>query len=799
MQPIQYNMLDLNKAFLQVRKFLPVQGPIKDFIHLNILEKFMNEPFHDAIKTAGKAFNAHRYLSFSYYREKFNKNEIKIDDILYILNKHYPNKNNEEINILLENLLNYRPKTIKNENAFPIRSSLFKKINANLDHIVNPILFRLLSSYLDQGVSLWHFLDRSSFAKAVEELASSSKIPLAYFISNKELAKDLNENIDEKIISTFKKIFDSEDYFFDFLKESLVVHRGWSGMVDIVEKRKKSLTLECNINLKEFFLVKILFEWQAIKYFKKNFLPLTINEIEINNINNDYENELLMIWHESMETNYYKKIFAILSQKPKLEKEKFKYQAIFCIDDRECSFRRILEWESADVETFGTAGFFGIDTYLFSQKKGLVEKICPVPIEPEHIISQRQDDDDSYLTSMANFITRHGANSFLLGFLSIHTLGHLSLFGLLASFSHPQRLLFSKRKNQKMPTYINFIRDEKEPKIFGKLFGYSIDEMAERVFRTLNGIDLTCDFKELIFFIGHGSSSMNNPHYAAYDCGACSGRPGRVSARVISSMANHPKVREKLKEKGINIPHTTVFIPAYHDTCTDEIEYYDIDNLTKEQFESFDKFKNTIKNVQKKNAFERCKKFILAKNVTLETALNEVKLRSRAIFEPRPELGHQLNALLVVGRRERTYKLNLEHRSFLQSYNPLKDQDGNVLLSLLSAAIPVCGGINLDYFFSRIDPSVYGSGSKLSHNVTSLVGVGHGLDDDLRTGLPIQMSELHDPIRLLVVVEQEIPMLLSVIKKNPNVFLWVKNFWVRLAALDPYSDKLVMINEEMLA
>ena len=54
---------------------------------------------------------------------------------------------------------------------------------------------------------------------------------------------------------------------------------------------------------------------------------------------------------------------------------------------------------------------------------------------------------------------------------------------------------------------------------------------------------------------------------------------------------------------------------------------------------------------------------------------------------------------------------------------------------------------------SYVDPSGYGCGTKLPHNVTSLLGVMDGAQSDLRTGLPWQMVEIHEPTRLAIVVE----------------------------------------------
>ncbi len=71
----------------------------------------------------------------------------------------------------------------------------------------------------------------------------------------------------------------------------------------------------------------------------------------------------------------------------------------------------------------------------------------------------------------------------------------------------------------------------------------------------------------------------------------------------------------------------------------------------------------------------------------------------------------------------------------------------------MAAVVPVCAGISLEYYFSFVDNDRYGCGTKLPHNVTSLVGVMDGHASDLRTGLPWQMVEIHEPVRILFVVE----------------------------------------------
>ncbi|MBC7171792.1 MAG: DUF2309 family protein, partial [Polyangiaceae bacterium] len=129
-------------------------------------------------------------------------------------------------------------------------------------------------------------------------------------------------------------------------------------------------------------------------------------------------------------------------------------------------------------------------------------------------------------------------------------------------------------------------------------------------------------------------------------------------------------------------------------------------------------------------------------------------------------------------------------RAFLSSYDPSTDLDGSILEGLLAAVIPVSAGVNLDYWFSYVDPARYGSGSKLPQNVSGLLGVMDGHASDLRTGLPWQMVELHEPIRLLTIVESTVERVRETLEKLPAVKRLVANRWVYLVALDPSDHAL---------
>jgi uncharacterized protein YbcC (UPF0753/DUF2309 family) len=120
----------------------------------------------------------------------------------------------------------------------------------------------------------------------------------------------------------------------------------------------------------------------------------------------------------------------------------------------------------------------------------------------------------------------------------------------------------------------------------------------------------------------------------------------------------------------------------------------------------------------------------------------------------------------------------------------MHNAQGTLLARILSAIIPVCGGINLEYLFSRIDNSVYGAGTKLPHNVIGLLGVANGVEGDLRTGLPRQMIEVHEPARLLIVVEQSRDIIDKVLEKIDDLREWLDNDWIRFACFEPSNHAI---------
>lgn len=209
-------------------------------------------------------------------------------------------------------------------------------------------------------------------------------------------------------------------------------------------------------------------------------------------------------------------------------------------------------------------------------------------------------------------------------------------------------------------------------------------------------------------------------------------------------MANDLRVRATLRAHGIEIPAETWFVGAQHNPCSDSIDYFDLDLFPPARQAAFERLRAALEEARRLHAHERCRRF---ESVPLwidpERALAHVEGRAVDLGEPRPEYGHATNSICFVGRRERTRGLFMDRRAFLVSYDPSTDPSGEILGGLLAAVGPVCAGINLEYYFSFVDPAGYGCGTKLPHNIVGLIGIMDGQASDLRTGLPCRGSDAH--------------------------------------------------------
>jgi uncharacterized protein YbcC (UPF0753/DUF2309 family) len=707
--------------------------------------------------------------------------------------------------------------------TFRYRERLLRLTGEDTDALLQPLLIRFCAAFCDQGIAYWRLPSRSlGFLGSFLQTYRHAPLPDAWLKGFDERLKG-RYNATQSIARSLQNLEIPPEEWEAYIEEMMLAMRGWPGILRQIEERPDRVLIPSPPgSLLEFAAVRLLLEEQAMGYVtarahltltdlrktppRESFKTVSMRAYSLyqaaqilgwpaETVRTSPTQTLLeevesfgslnqrRLFHLAYERRYrIKTLDALLCHS--IEKtSKTQFQAICCMDEREESYRRHLEETEPACETFGTAGFFGLAMRYRGVEDAFSVPLCPILVEPTHSVREVPIEDTPTSLRQAWGRTAYafhvGSRTGVRGALFSGLFGTLAALPLVMRIFFPRHAakLRSSLGRKSLPTRLKW--------------NYTTEESAKVVGNLLEETGLKSCLSRLVVIVGHGSSSLNNPHESAHDCGACGGGRGGPNARVFALMANDPGVRQIL-----GIHPDTIFVAAYHNTCDDLMEYYDLDRVPSSHAAELQRAKIALSRAAALGAQERSRRFDnVATDVTPPEALTAMADRTEDLAQVRPEYGHATNAVAVVGRRSLTRGLFMDRRSFLISYDPDTDPDGAYLIRVLRASAPVGAGINLEYYFSFTDRAGYGCGTKLPHNITGMLGVMDGHASDLRTGLPWQMVEIHEPVRLLVVVESPLDRLKKVLSSLPTVERLVKNRWIQLAVREPGKNEILLYHK----
>ena len=438
-----------------------------------------------------------------------------------------------------------------------------------------------------------------------------------------------------------------------------------------------------------------------------------------------------------------------------------KLQVVLCIDVRSEVFRRALESLDDGIETIGFAGFFGLP--LAHRSFGSVEAEDHLPVLMCARLHSATNvapevEEAARIMARAKRVWGRFRQAAVFSFAFVEALGLLYAVKLVLD-------ALGLRAGSAVP--------EPAPMIVGSDLAAKVATAAA----VLGAMSLRSGFAPVVLLVGHGADVVNNPHQSVLNCGACGGRTGEVSARVLALLLNDPEVRSGLVGHGIHIPEATRFIAGLHDTVSDDVTLYD-----------------TVGDLSAVRGW-------LDAAAVLARAERAVRLprsgskgksliwRGRNWAETRPEWGLAGCSAFIVAPRNRTAGRDFGGRAFLHSYDWRQDPGFGTLELILTAPVVVAIWISLQYYGSVVAPHAFGGGNKLLHNVVGGFGVLEGHSGPPRVGLPWQsvhdgQSFQHEPLRLTVVVEAPAEAITAIFARHDELRALFDNGWAHLLRLD---------------
>jgi len=473
-------------------------------------------------------------------------------------------------------------------------------------------------------------------------------------------------------------------------------------------------------------------------------------------------------------------------------------QAAFCIDVRSEVFRRSLETVSSKVQTLGFAGFFGIFIEYVPLGADSGRSHVPVLFSPANRVQERLKSDHAANEEVRDRRRNRIALSKAWKGFKLSASSAFSFVEAVGLMYAPKLVSDSFGWSRPVPDPGTQGLDKDDIELLAPDIGsnsHRCDHDAEQGIpesdwlhhaeRILHAMSMTDNFARLVLLAGHGSSSVNNPHATALDCGACAGQTGEASARVVATLLNKPQVRNGLRERGIDIPADTWFIAALHDTTTDAVRLFDTEAVPDALAADLAQLRQWLEQAGELTRMQRAALMGIDEGPDRAVS-DDVFRRANDWSQVRPEWALANNGAFIAAPRYRTRGADLDGRAFLHDYNWRDDVEFKILELIMTAPMVVANWINMQYYGSVVDNRTFGSGNKVLHNIVGgAIGVLEGNGGDLRVGLPMQSLHdgkrwMHEPIRLSVFIEAPAQAMDDIITRHEMVRQLVDNGWLHL-------------------
>jgi uncharacterized protein YbcC (UPF0753/DUF2309 family) len=797
------------------KKITPL-WPLKNFVAVNPFLGFSEHSFEATAAYLKRVAHADMLAPRSFYREAISSGAIDDRSLAQALASSTSRVNLPVDLEALKTAAMAEPKgAIRSPGVFTTVAELLDALadgdrQASLVGFMIDEISKWCAAYFDEGQASWRMPQRSLGPYAAwRASARFDRNPEAMGVKGfRQNVRALPEDPIDAVLEVIEKLQIPARAIDDYLYRALFDIGGWAAYARHLVWNSE-LYGERNDVLKELLAIRIaygygLFQARMDAAFRDAWAGAMAEAAKPpidHRLNDEPDLALDRVLHEAYEIAFRRRFIARLAASgPRVSRGKAHrrplVQAAFCIDVRSEVFRRALETVAPELETVGFAGFFGlpIEYVPIGQSRGGGH--CPVLLKPHFIVCEAVKDaseDEEREVLGLRLLRRRAAKAWkafklsaVSSFAYVEAAGLGYLFKILLDSLGLTRIV----PDPNLDGFDRAVLGRLGPRIEagtldGRMTGFNHETSVAMAEAVLRAMSLTKDFGRLVLLVGHGSTTVNNPHASGLNCGACGGHTGEANARVAAAILNEPRVRRGLGVHGIVIPEDTYFVGALHDTTTDEVKIFDADSAPESHRTEIEWFKSLL---GKAGALARSERAVLLGAAPSRNVDKAIRARSRDWSQVRPEWGLAGNAAFIAAPRERTSGVDLSGRAFLHNYDHRSDEGFRILELIMTAPMVVASWINLQYFASTTNNKLFGSGNKTLHNVVGQVGVLEGNAGDLRVGLPWQSVHdghrfVHEPVRLNVFIEAPEAAMDAVLRKNTHVRALVENGWLFLNAI----------------
>ncbi len=788
--PQQTHVATLTAARAATARIAPT-WPLDRFIAVNPFWQMVDRPFPEVAAELTALSGTRLLMPRAWYAQRYRRGELRREHLAQAIERAGSTVSVSGLEALMSS-----------EEPVPrVRTLMVDVVDATRDfarqmdwrHFVGNAISQLCASYFDGGqAQIPSSGGTGLYARWLEQARADLAPVLLMGLSGYRAAvRDLPETAEALIVRAIDELAVDADQVEPYLSSLLLQVNGWASWCAY---RRWSARLEGGDDdtITELLAIRLAWEWLLLRASDAS-IAARWRHVMSHWPQTDAGQAHDWLLQHAVEIAWQESLLCELPRAlsvPEPE-EAPAVQAAFCIDVRSEVYRRALEAQDDGIETIGFAGFFGMPIEYAPVGASTARALLPGLLAPRLRVTDVGIDEGTAARRQGRLRAEANRRLFQKGgvssFAFVDAIGPLMAGRLLVDGlrrprpeAHWDRAGLTASENAR-----------RKPRLTHAAGGGGLDDEArvDLAAGILGAMGLTRRHGRLIALVGHGSQTRNNPHAAGLDCGACCGQSGEVNARAAAALLNEPAVREGLAARGLHLPPTTWFVPGLHDTTTDEVHLFDLDEVPASHAEDLRTLRGWLDAASTTARRERAPRLGLGDRDDVGLARG-VQERATDWATVQPEWGLADNCAFIVAPRCRTRGLDLKGRSFLHDYRQEDDPGFAILEAILTAPMLVTHWINMQYYASTVDNARYGSGNKVLHNVVGgHIGVFEGNGGDLRIGLPLQCLHdgsrwMHTPLRQSVFVEAPREAIDAIIDKHDVVRDLVTKGWVHLFQLD---------------